>query len=227
MGRLNNFSRMNNRVIKAVVFDMDGTMCIPQPWMFPAMRSAVGLNDKSIDILTYIDELPTEAARTEANLRIEEVEEKAMREMLPQPGLVELLEFLTVNNISKNICTRNVIKPVDYLLTRFIPKDYSKFEHIITRDFRPTKPNPDPLLHIAKKLNIESNEMMMIGDSFDDMKSGRSAGCVTVLLKNHVNGNVLTEHDKLVDTAVNSLSDVIKIVETLNGHQTEIHSYQH
>ena len=92
--------------IKAVVFDMDGTLCLPQPWMFPAMRNAIGLEDKSIDILHFIDTLPTEKEKKEAHDRIELVEAKAMKEMQPQPGLVDIMRYLTKNGISKNICTK-------------------------------------------------------------------------------------------------------------------------
>ncbi|CCC71531.1 hypothetical protein NCAS_0H02210 [Naumovozyma castellii] len=210
-------TRLNSiHPIKAVVFDMDGTLCLPQPWMFPAMREAIGLHDKSVDILAYIDDMSTEEAKLEANRQLEEVEDRAMKQMEPQPGLVELLRFLTLNNMSKNICTRNVIKPVQYLISNFVPKEYSNFEYIVTRDFRPAKPNPDPLLHIAKQLKVHPNEIMMVGDSFDDMRSGRSAGCVTMLLNNHVNKYLLQDHQDLIDNSVDSLADIIGIITSAN-----------
>ncbi|CAE6524572.1 ANM_HP_G0079310.mRNA.1.CDS.1 [Saccharomyces cerevisiae] len=202
--------------IKAVVFDMDGTLCLPQPWMFPAMRNAIGLEDKSIDILHFIDTLPTEKEKKEAHDRIELVEAKAMKETQPQPGLVDIMRYLTKNGISKNICTRNVGAPVETFVKRFIPSELSRFDYIVTREFRPTKPQPDPLLHIASKLNIRPLEMIMVGDSFDDMKSGRSAGCFTVLLKNHVNGHLLLEHKELVDVSVEDLSEIIELIQNMN-----------
>ena len=206
----------NTRSIKALVFDMDGTLCIPQPWMFPAMRSAIGLNDKSIDILAFIDDLPTEKQKEEAHAGIHKVEEEAMKEMEPQPGLGKLMDYLTTNQYSKSICTRNVITPVNYLVSKFIPTNCREFDHIVTRDFRPTKPNPDPLLHIARQLNVPPSEMMMVGDSMDDMRSGRTAGCITVLLKNHVNGHILEDHKEFVDYPIDSLVEIIDILKKLN-----------
>ncbi|CAI2024597.1 hypothetical protein SEUBUCD646_0H01770 [Saccharomyces eubayanus] len=204
------------RHIKAVVFDMDGTLCLPQPWMFPAMRNAIGLHDKSIDILHFIETLPTEKERKEACNQIEVVEAKAMNQMQPQPSLIDLMKYLTTNGISKNICTRNVGAPVETFVARFIPQEFSKFDHIITRDFKPTKPQPDPLQHIASKLNLSPSEMIMVGDSYDDMKSGRSAGCLTVLLKNHVNGHLVLENKDLVDVSIEDLSEIIKLIQNLN-----------
>lgn len=200
------------RTIKALVFDMDGTLCLPQPWMFPAMRKAVGLEDKSIDILTFIDDMPTEAQRVIALEAIHEVECSAMKEMKPQPGLLELMKYLTNNEYSKNICTRNVITPVNHLISQFIPNGFDHFDYIVTRDFRPAKPNPDPLVYIAQKLNLETHEIIMVGDSMDDMRSGKSAGCITVLLKNHVNGHILDDYEEFVDIAVDNLKEIIEIL---------------
>lgn len=197
--------------IKAVVFDMDGTLCLPQPWMFPAMRQAVGLESKSIDILTFIEQLPTALEREEAHRRVEAVEAQAMAEMKPQPGLTELMRYLTHSKISKNICTRNLQPPVDYLINRYIPAEYSAFDYILTREFRPTKPNPHPILFIANQLSLSPSEMIMVGDSFDDMKSGRLAGSMTILLKNHVNSSLLETHRDLIDLVVDDLSEIVTL----------------
>lgn len=216
MTRLNKFIGFPQR-IKAIVFDMDGTLCLPQPWMFPAMRQAIGLTDKNTDILQFIEDLPTPEDKLLAEKRIHDVEIKAMEEMEPQPGLSEVMSYLTLNNYSKNICTRNKLSPVNYLINRFIPTEWSNFDHILTRDFRPTKPNPDPLLHIAKLLSVEPQQIIIVGDSFDDIKSGRSAGCFTILLKNHVNGHLLTEHEELIDLAIDNLNELIHL---LQGEET-------
>lgn len=212
----------NTRAIKALVFDMDGTLCIPQPWMFPAMRKAIGLEDKSIDILKFIDDLPTEEQKEKAHAGIHKVEEDAMKEMEPQPGLSTLMEYLTSHGYPKSICTRNVITPVNYLVSKFIPANCRNFDHIVTRDFRPTKPNPDPLLHIAKQSLLSPSQLIMVGDSMDDMRSGRTAGCVTVLLKNHVNGHILQDHKEFVDYPIDSLLEIIDILKKLNMESGEV-----
>lgn len=199
--------------VKGVIFDMDGTLCLPQPWMFPEMRKAIGLNNKDKDILEFIEELPTVEDKKWAEGKIHEVETKAMEEMKPQPGLIELMKFLTLNNFSKNICTRNVVTPVNYLINKYIPQEWSQFDHILTREFRPTKPYPDPILYISNLLQIEPHQLVMVGDSYDDMKSGSSAGCVTVLLKNNINEYLLKEHKNLVDFTVDTLDEIIPLLQ--------------
>lgn len=212
MTRLNKFIEIPQR-IKAIVFDMDGTLCLPQPWMFPAMRQAIGLTDKNTDILQFIDNLPTTEDKLLAEKRIHEVEMQAMEEMEPQPGLVEIMKYLTLNNYSKNICTRNKPSPVNYLINKFIPREWSSFDHVLTRDFRPTKPNPDPLLHIAKLLSLQPQELIIVGDSYDDIMCGRAAGSFTILLKNHVNKHLLTEHKELIDVAIDNLNEIIPLLQ--------------
>lgn len=205
------------RRIKAVVFDMDGTLCIPQPWMFPAMRKAVGLDDPKMDTLLFIDNLPTAEAREHAHAAIWRVEEKAMGEMQPQPGLQGLMSYLTIHGYSKSILTRNERRPVDHLISNFLTgQDIKKFDYIVTREFKPTKPAPDPLLYIAGQLRLQPMQILMVGDSIDDMRCGRVAGCVTLLLKNNNNKYLLSEHAELVDFAVDRLDHIPDILEQIN-----------
>jgi len=64
-----------------VKFMIDGTLCLPQNWMFGHMREALGIDDK-IDILTHIESLPTPEERQLAHAKIEKVEEDAMNKMV-------------------------------------------------------------------------------------------------------------------------------------------------
>lgn len=194
--------------IKGVIFDMDGTLCLPQTWMFAAMRDAIGLADKSIDILKFIDALSPEN-QTIAKKKIADVEEKAMKEMEPQPGLIKLLHFITENNVSKAICTRNLIKPVNHLMNSFIPDH--KFDPIVTRDFTPTKPHPAPIQHIAESWNTEPKNLIMVGDSIDDMKSGKGAGATTVLIRTHANDHI--RDIEQTDYVIDRLDDLIKMMQ--------------
>ncbi|SCU95006.1 LAME_0F10308g1_1 [Lachancea meyersii CBS 8951] len=202
-----------HNAVKAIVFDMDGTLSVPQTWMFKAMRDAIGLRDPHMDILTFVDELPSQKLRDEANMQIKNVEARAMAEMQPQPGLVALLKYLTVHGVSTSICTRNLIKPVRHLILKFVPEECDRFDHILTREFRPTKPSPDPLLHIAGQLDIKPKNMIMVGDSYDDMACGRAAGCATILVRNETNGALFETWGHLIDAAVQDLAEIIDLVE--------------
>lgn len=38
----------------------------------------------------------------------------------------------------------------------------------LSREFRPYKPDPSPLLHICTTWEVQPNEVMMVGDSLKD-----------------------------------------------------------
>lgn len=120
----------------------------PQNYMFGQMRAALNIT-KEVDILDHIYSLPTPEAREEAMESIRAIERTAMSSQTPQPGLVELMTYLDTRGLPKGICTRNFDAPVTHLLTKFL-STVQPFHPIITRDFRPPKPSPAGILHIAR-----------------------------------------------------------------------------
>ncbi|KAH7326279.1 haloacid dehalogenase-like hydrolase [Stachybotrys elegans] len=196
-------------VLKGVVFDMDGTLCLPQTYMFGEMRAALGIS-KAIDILEHIESLPAEEQPAAYN-HIKNIEQEAMKSQTPQPGLSALMSYLDSRNIRKAICTRNFQLPVQNLLSNFLPT--SLFHPIVTRDFKPPKPSPAGILHIAKNWGLEDGSgLIMVGDSIDDMMAGRAAGAATVLLLSDVNQHLM-EHGA-TDLVIRQLDELVDILES-------------
>ena len=75
-----------------------------------------------------------------------------MASQVAQPGLVQLMTYLDSRVVRKGICTRNFDAPVNNLLTKFLAG--SVFAPIVTRDFRPPKPDPAGILHIARSWGL-------------------------------------------------------------------------
>lgn len=223
-------------ILKGIVFDVDGTLCLPQNYMFGEMRyvcarpwlqlpltnfrSALGI-DKGTDILDHIHSLP-DAEQEEAQEKVRSIERAAMKKQKPQAGLVELMDYLDSRGLKKGICTRNFDAPVEHLLATFLPS--SKFSPVITREFRPPKPDPAGILHIAKQWMHEDggDSLIMVGDSIDDMTAGFRAGAATVLLVNDVNKH-LAEHQH-TDLVVKQLDELIGILE--NGFEGRVEANQ-
>lgn len=84
--------------------------------------------------------------------------------------------------------------PVNHLISNFCQGQI--FSPIVTREFRPPKPDPAGIYHIAKQWELEDkgNRLIMVGDSLDDLTAGRRAGAATVLLVNDVNRG-LVDHE--------------------------------
>ncbi|TQS33220.1 hypothetical protein Golomagni_06442 [Golovinomyces magnicellulatus] len=206
--------------LKGVVFDMDGSVSTdfvyvtsePQNYMFGEMRDALKIT-KAVDILDHIAALPADE-QPAAHAAIEAIERAAMAKQAPQPGLNALMTYLDSRGIKKAICTRNFDIPVDNLLTKFLSG--SVFHPVVTREFRPPKPHPAGILHIAKAWGHETGDgLIMVGDSIDDMAAGRAAGAATVLLVNEVN-KTLVDHE-FTDLVIHQLDDLVQILE--NGFQ--------
>ncbi|KAF2745279.1 HAD-like protein [Sporormia fimetaria CBS 119925] len=195
--------------LKGIVFDVDGTLCEPQNYMFAEMRNALNIT-KATDILDHIYSLPA-SEQEAAHEKIRTIERTAMASQKPQLGLVQLMDYLDSRSIPKAICTRNFDTPVAHLLSNFLP--HSKFEPIVTREFRPAKPDPAGILHIAKSWMHEDggSGLIMVGDSIDDMTAGFKAGAATVLLVNDVNKH-LVEHQH-TDLVIKRLDELIGILE--------------
>ncbi|KAJ2899505.1 putative uncharacterized hydrolase [Zalerion maritima] len=150
--------------LKGVVFDVDGTLCQPQNYMFAEMRSVLGIQ-KPTDILDHIYGLPTEKERGKAMESIRNIERTAMRNQVAQPGLVDLMDYLDSRGIRKGICTRNFEQPVNHLLAKFLSGHI--FEPVVTREFKPPKPDPAGILHIAKTWGLTKQGSLVMDQQGD------------------------------------------------------------
>jgi HAD superfamily hydrolase (TIGR01509 family) len=176
--------------------------------MFAEMRDALGI-PKSVDILEHIHSLPSSEQETAMD-KIKAIERRAMKDQTPQPGLTELMSYLDERGLQKAICTRNFDMPIEHLLTTFLPDH--RFEPIITRAFKPPKPSPAGINHIAGRWGLKSAaNLIMVGDSIDDMTAGHSAGAATVLLVNPANEH-LSSHDH-TDLCIGRLDELIEVLE--------------
>jgi len=82
-----------------------------------------------------------------------------------------LMQYLDSKSMQKGICTRNFDAPVNHLLGKFL--EGQVFAPIVTRDFRPPKPDPAGILHIAKTWGLvkedgtgDGSHLIMVGYVF-------------------------------------------------------------
>ncbi|OAL63177.1 HAD superfamily hydrolase [Trichophyton rubrum] len=180
--------------------------------MFQEMRDALGI-EKGVDIIHHIRGLPTFTARTDAIAIVRDIERKAMVKQVPQPGLVELMDYLNSKGVKRALCTRNFDGPVNHLIKSHLATHV--FAPIITRDTPNIMPKPDPagILHIARAWELEdASGLIMVGDSLDDMTAGHKAGAATVLLLNERNRD-LKDHEH-TDLCIERLDELINVLET-------------
>lgn len=98
--------------------------------------------------------------------------------------------------------------------------DYMKMSHyfvqVVAGDTLPQKkPDPAPLLHACKNMNIAPREMLMIGDSLNDAQAARAAGCpIFCVTYGYNEGHDVRTLD--VDAIVASLVDATRLITKVN-----------
>jgi len=88
------------------------------------------------------------------------------------------------------------------------------FEQVIAGDTLPQKkPDPQPLLHACRGFGIAPGDMLMIGDSANDVEAARAAGCPVFCVDYGYNeGRDVRELD--VDAIVASLIEATRLIQT-------------
>lgn len=194
--------------IKAVIFDLDGT--ITQPYFdFDAIRQEMGLGKDSGPVLESMEKMTAQQ-----RLRAEEIlhfhEQKAVNQSSLNPGTRETLSVLRTADIHIGILTRNKTTNAQAIAR----KHNLKFDAVIGREEGPVKPDAFGVLRICEQFGVKPAETMLVGDYLFDLLCAKAAGAVAVLLTNHNQACEFTEH---ADFCVENISRILQIIEDENN----------
>ena len=183
--------------IRAVLFDMDGTL-VETNIDFPLMRremvalgtrygipesdmqgrDILGVVDLVVESLTKRGEEPEALkARQEAFEKLEQIELVHSDDAHEIPCAHELLEALRNGGMKVGIITRNCRAAVNLSLERA----HISADLVLTRDdvYR-TKPHPGHVLRALEIFNVPPKEALVVGDHRMDIASGKAAGARTI-----------------------------------------------
>ncbi len=185
-------------MISAVFFDMDGLMLDTEPITIKAkviegnkiglgiteemVRHTIGMSQKHVD--EYFKSLFHEKYDHQYFIkkRREYLFQYMERYGLPlKKGLIELLEYLTSQNIPLAIVTSS---------TREIIEQYQQygdvfkyFSHIITGDeVKEGKPHPDVYWHAAKVMGVDPHSSLVFEDSKNGVIAASKAGMKVIMI---------------------------------------------
>jgi len=182
-----------NVSLKAVIFDMDGT--ITKPVLdFEAIRIELGL--PSLEHISHQLSQMSEDKQHAAWQIIHKHEANARELQELQPGFLKVLELCRQHDLKIGLITLNVRHSVDQLCEKF----NLQFDGIITREFEPIKPSPEPLLHLLRKWDIEPIESFMIGDYIHDIECANQAGAISCYFDNPGAEDFSEQADHTVDS---------------------------
>lgn len=191
--------------IRAVIFDMDGT--ITRPYLnFRLIRDTLGVPD-DVSITDFLESLQGED-RVTGIAKLHAWEEEAAQAAEMNEGVPEVFRFMEERGILRGLLTRNTVQSVETTLTRL----GLTFDAVLTRDEPPMKPHPDSARKLAQKLRVPHDEILVVGDYLYDVDVGRAIGARTVLL---TNGDE-PAFDSLEDYRIAGLEELIAIIEDLN-----------
>jgi len=200
---------VRNMQIKAVIFDLDGT--ITQPFFdFDNIREEIGLARDSGPLLESMEKM-TSQQRQNAEKILHYYEQKAVTESKLNVNAKQTLSALRSEGINIGILTRNKRENA-FAVAK---KHELEFDTVIGREDGPVKPDAFGVLRICEQFGVEPEETMLVGDYLFDLLSAKAAGAVAVLLANHGQAEEFVEH---ADFCV---EDISRILEIINGKNSD------
>ncbi|MFH0961984.1 MAG: HAD family hydrolase [archaeon] len=179
---------------KAVLFDLDGTLCDSLPLFVETYRrtfarmnltipekeipfSCFGKTESEICAGIGRPELAKEFAKS----YFSELRSVLIPKVRPTPGAVQILEFLRARKIKLAIVSMAYRWYVDAILAKLGISE--SFGAIVGKeDVREQKPAPDAAILACGKLGVSPSEALVVGDTASDILMGNSAGCCMTAL---------------------------------------------
>lgn len=216
-------------MIKAVIFDMDGTMLDTEHVKEEGLKY-VG---KSLNV--KIDDQTLTQIRGTNNTRLKEIlcnkfegldveklletREKYVEKYFEnnpletKKGLIELLEFLKNNNYKMAVASSSNLEVIKKYLKKVGVFDY--FDIIIGGDIV-TKGKPDPEIYskCMEQLNLSKEECIGVEDTANGVLSIHRAGMKPIMIPDLEKPS--EEIENLVYAKLESLSDVIPLLKEMN-----------
>ncbi|MDF2590182.1 MAG: hypothetical protein K0S41_4023 [Anaerocolumna sp.] len=210
--------------IKAVIFDLDGTL-VDSMWMW---------KDIDIEFLgKYGYELPSnlqseiegmsfsETAeyfknRFNLNISLDEIKAewnqmawiKYLNEVPLKEGVEDFLRYLKSNHIKAGIATSNSRELVNLIIESHGVKDY--FDSVRTScEVERGKPSPDIYLLVAKDLGVEVDQCLVFEDVIQGIMAGKNAGMKVCAVYDHFSKEVTMHKKELSDYYIESFYEIV------------------
>ena len=215
-------------MLKAVIFDLDGTLLDTAPDFYTTVnqlrqeeglhalpderiRAAVSNGARALVSMAFDLEFDAPGFDRLHKRLLEIYSELLAVATRPFPGIQQTLDLLAERNLGWGIVTNKshtytgpILKALDLQPppgSVVCPEDVSK-----------TKPHPESLLLACKQLNCEAHEAIYVGDHQRDIDCGKAAGSITIAAAYGYVGDDIDPLDWKADHIVQSAHELRDIV---------------
>ena len=227
---------MNKKSIKAIVWDLDGTLIHFKINSIKARRRAIKIlrnyrvpkKELSIDIpileaikisKQFFIEFGFSSEKIkkineEVNKAIIEVEHEAAIKATLIEGIAEVLEFAHEKNLTQAIFTYNTHNNARISLETAGITQY--FDVIAGRDdIKNLKPHPDHIKYVCEKIHVQLDEIVIIGDTGRDIEAALLTNSRSIALNTKIPSFIKREAFKKADKIIQPDELPNELIKTL------------
>ena len=227
---------MNEKPIKAIIWDLDGTLIDFKINSVKARRKAIKvLRDYGIPKEKLSIEIPIlenvknsrvifnelgfssekiKEITNEVNKAVIQVEHEAAIKATLTQGIDQVLEFAKKNRLKQAVFTYNTHNNARISLET--AKIFHYFEVIVGRDdTKNLKPHPDHLKHICEKINVKPDQIVVIGDTGRDIEAAINIGSRSIALNTKIPNYLKREFFQKANIIIEPEEIPSKLIEAL------------
>ena len=201
-------------MIKAVIFDLDGTIVNNIPFHAQAFlefardknthltvgeyyRKIQGRINKEIIPTLFGKKLSKEKIKKYASEK-EAIYRRLYQNVIPMPGLFDLFKKIKERGLKLALATSAPSENVDHVLGKLNIKDV--FDAQVNGDHvNKGKPNPEIYLKTLEKLGVEPKECLVFEDSIPGIRAAKAVGMKVVAITTSHPPEKLKEADAAID----------------------------
>lgn len=211
-------------MIKAILFDFDGTLCDTAPIIVDTMRRTFTALKRPIptesEMRATIGLPLVKALQQLGRLTNDEapVAVKMYQGLFPKnggtarffPGVATTLAALHERGVRMAVCTsREVVSLLAMLRANGVARYFET--QATNTDGLPPKPDPAPALFLLERMSLSPEQTLVVGDTTYDIAMGNAAGCPTcaVTYGNHSRERLATAAPTYTIDSFEQLLDVV------------------